>query len=214
MANTLPDPVLGFVRTHCAACGYALEGIDGDPVCPECGTPNFLPDATLALCGVAKETEPIVWRRWAWGAIFTGWFVVSQVWTILALRKPYWMVLAFAVLTASSGAMLLTAKRRQRGSERFVFTPAGFSREGIAGDGTPDFVFWGERTGVDLRRVSSVWHRLRLTDHGVEKSKTLLDAGVRCPAELREAVAIGLERLKSGQRLELSDSPDSPDDAI
>lgn len=208
MAAPLPDPAWGQAQAACLGCSYPLEGMGDSGVCPECGTPFFAPGDSLVLCGVARRQETVSWRRYAWGAILVGAFVYFQGIIFLIMRAPVVAGILFLAIVASVVGMLVTGSGKQRGIERFTFTPGGWSRRDLRDGQRPEYSAWPEGVAVDIRRVSSVWHRLRLTARdGSRRGRRLLDAGVRCPEGDRDWVAHALERMVRGQQARDEQSP-------
>lgn len=198
--TALPDPTFGQPPESCLSCGYSLEGTPEGARCPECGIPTPQPGQSLVVCGVARSTETKVWRRWVWGFIFAGSFIYAQLVPFMVFQTPFYTAILFAVIVAAVIGMLATGSSRKRGTERFTFTPSGYARVGYDSGAMPEFIPWPERVEYEVRRVSSVWQRLRLYDCSLGKRRIILDAGIRCTDEDRELIASTLDEMIGPQR--------------
>lgn len=203
-APTLPDPRWDAASKLCAACGYSLDGLGEIGTCPECGTRYAA--WQLVLAGVPhRKSDRLTPRSLAWGFLVVGWVLHAYGWGV-EMMLSRWLVL---VVTAALGAglvwLLATGKRERQGLERFIVTPTGIQRVPFkfsAGserfDGT--FIPWNGEDGVEVRRVSSVWRRLRIgRRHGKGLRGVVFDAGFRCPDAMADQVQVQIVRLLAGE---------------
>jgi uncharacterized protein (DUF58 family) len=202
MRQPLPDPHWTELPESCVGCGYSLAGLAVPGVCPECGVPYE--QGCLTLAGVPRRSSSSTLRRAGWIGLIAVAAIYSQVFLAL-LFFLWWAALVGAVvILAGLAGMYVTSPRERSGSERFLVTRAGIVRSPQVvrtSDNSQHSVLipWGSANTVELKRISSVWRRLRVgtgnpSGRGSPDS-VIFDAGIRCTDEAVEEVQRTIESM-------------------
>lgn len=202
--KTLPDPRWDATSKFCAACGYSLDGLGEAGACPECGTRYSA--FQLVLAGVPnRKSNRFTPRSLAWGVVVVGWMLHAYGWGLEMLFSRWLVLVVTAALAAGLIWLIATGKRERQGLERFIVTPTGIQRVPFKFDAGSDgfdavFIPWDGADGVELRRISNVWRRLRIgTRHGARLRRIVFDAGIRCPDSMAAQVQALIAQALAGE---------------
>ena len=203
--KTLPEPEWPETLPNCPGCGYNLMGLTPPLSCPECG---FEVDGkTLVLHGVVRSDKSVSKMRrtlWGftiaawiiWGLLFEAWAQIIQFGSSNLLAFGAFLLVFLMICIAAIVALVKTSKREGAGSVAIIFTSGGFIA--IANLNTAQFegeiVQWQRVSGLQLKRVSGVWYKLKVWGRG----ETLLEGGVRCTEELAPLVYDTLNAFRTG----------------
>lgn len=202
-SKPLPDPVLRGEVGDCLGCGYALAGLAAPGRCPECGRP--FDAAAIILHGVpARGRSGSRGRSALIVALCVGTFVAFQA-TPFLIGSVGIGACSLPVVLGGGLLVLLLTGRKHEGTMRFVIGPAGIASMPLrpAADGqAASFFHFEPGDGVFIRRVSSVWKRIKIgrlppTPHptptpGRDQRTVVMDFGVRCPDADAQPLADGI----------------------
>jgi hypothetical protein len=200
MAAPLPDPQWQDRAAICIACGYSLEGLAIEGCCPECGA--VYTARQLVIAGVPTRAGAGGWRSAAWAVLIVVGVIHAYTWTLQLMLSPWVAVFVTFGFFGALIALVSTNKRERGGTERFVITPGGIQRLPMkfdAGSTRLDSIYvpWGAADDIELRRISSVWRRLRIGKRVRTGIDPIFDAGIRCPdamaAEVHSIIAGAIE---------------------
>lgn len=197
MSSHLPDPALGEAARECQRCAYSLEGVGDQGRCPECGLPFHPAEHILVIHGTAKSQESAAWRRVVWILLITSWLFVPQLLVILAFRRPVIALVIALTMTTAVVAMILTGRGRSRGTERFILSPAGLGRAPAGSSNRAEFSPWDGPIRTELKRVGSMWSKLKIVGLRDGRHTVHLDAGIRCRDQDRELVEQTLAHIRA-----------------
>lgn len=207
MTTHLPDPALGEAARECQRCAYSLDGMGDRGRCPECGLPFDPAEHILVLHGVARSQESAVWRRIVWIFLIIAWLFVPQFLIILIARRPVFALVLALAMIAGVLAMVLTGRSRSRGTERFILSPAGLGRAPVGSSNRAEFAAWDGPIRTELKRVGTMWSKLRIVGLRDGRHTVHLDAGIRCRDQDRELVEHTLAHIRAANAPQPAPAP-------